>query len=116
MKKSTFFSILISLSFVLCSCGEKNGPFKTFYDNGQLKTEGVYKNGFPYGLLEEYYENGQLKMTLFYVENGQLEMEQLYDKNGQLEEESLFNKNGQLEVKRIYHGDGTETITSYNYE
>ena len=104
MKKSTFFSILISLSFVLFSCGEKNGPFKTFYDNGQLKTEGVYKNGFPYGLLESYYENGQLKRTLFYVENGQLEMEQLYDKNGQ------------LEVQTVYLEDGTEIITRPYYE
>ena len=43
-------------------------------------------------------------------------MEELYDKNGQLEEASLFNKNGQLKVKVIYNGDGTETITNYNYE
>tara|TARA_B100000401_G_scaffold430043_1_gene364339 strand:- start:148 stop:387 length:240 start_codon:yes stop_codon:yes gene_type:complete len=78
MKKSTFFSILISLTLVLWSCEEKNVPFKTFYENGQLKTE------------------------------------QLYDINGQLIEESLYNKNGQLEVKTSYHGDGTETITSYN--
>ena len=116
MKKSTFFSILISLSFVLCSCGEKNGPFKTFYDNGQLKTEGVYKNGFPYGLLEEYYENGQLKMTLFYVENGQLEMEQLYDEYGQLKMEQLYDRNGQLEVETYYGEDGNQVITRPYYE
>jgi len=42
--------------------GEPNGYLKTFYENGQVKTEGNMKpDGDISGLSKEYYEDGTLK-------------------------------------------------------
>ena len=40
--------------------GKKDGPFESYYKNGQLKEKGTYKDGEWDGLWEEYYKNGQL--------------------------------------------------------
>ena len=40
---------------------KKEGFFKKFHDNGQLKEEGNSINGKKEGLYKTYYENGQLK-------------------------------------------------------
>ena len=34
---------------------------ETYYDNGQLKSRGLYKDGKQNGLWETWYENGQLQ-------------------------------------------------------
>jgi antitoxin component YwqK of YwqJK toxin-antitoxin module len=41
--------------------GKKDGPFESYYKNGQLEEKGTYKDGEWDGLWEEYYKNGQLK-------------------------------------------------------
>ena len=40
--------------------GKFHGPFKFYYDNGQLELEETYNNGELDGPYKEYYENGQL--------------------------------------------------------
>ena len=52
--------------FVFFSCDKKNIPFKTFYENGQLKEEGYFINGIQNGLWKYYYEN----LTSWANENG----------------------------------------------
>jgi len=51
--------------------GKWNGPFKTFYENGQLMVEGTYKNGKEDGPNKEYHNNGQLSHEGTY-KNGEL--------------------------------------------
>lgn len=46
----------------------KVGKFAFFYENGQVKQEGEYKNGRKSGLWKEYYDNGQLSDEEFHLE------------------------------------------------
>ena len=39
---------------------ERNGIWKGYYKNGQLRVKGTYKDGNPHGVREWFYENGQL--------------------------------------------------------
>ena len=50
--------------------GKKDGPFESYYKNGQLKEKGTYKDGEWDGPFEMYHENGQLwsKASLRQVE------------------------------------------------
>ena len=61
-----------------------NGKFKNYYENGNLKREGEYKEGKYNGKIKNYYENGNLKKEAYakegkydgkikeYYENGNL--------------------------------------------
>ena len=41
--------------------GKKDGPYESYYDNGQLQSRGTYNMGELDGPGERYYENGQLQ-------------------------------------------------------
>ena len=41
--------------------GERDGPFETYYENGQLRMKGTMKDGEWDGPGESYHDNGQLK-------------------------------------------------------
>ena len=41
--------------------GKKHGMWKVYYENGQLKSEGTYKNGICHGFWRSYKENGDMK-------------------------------------------------------
>ena len=41
--------------------GNPDGPYKSYYESGQLKAKVTYKDGKIDGPYESYYENGQLK-------------------------------------------------------
>ena len=41
--------------------GGPDGPFETYYDNGQLRVKGTMKDGEWDGPTERYHENGQLR-------------------------------------------------------
>ena len=57
--------LLVLSAFLLGphSIGESlgDGPYETFYANGQLKERGAYKDGRRDGLWEQFYDAGQLK-------------------------------------------------------
>ena len=38
----------------------KHGLFRSFYENGQLQSEGQYQHGAEEGLWRDFHENGQL--------------------------------------------------------
>ena len=41
----------------------KNGDYKSYYENGKLKSEGKYSNNLQEGLWNYYFKNGKLKGT-----------------------------------------------------
>ena len=57
------------------------GPFKTFYPNGQVKEKGAYKDGERDGRWEQFYAGGQLKSKGNF-ENGD-GVVKWFDKEGQ---------------------------------
>lgn len=46
--------------------GFKNGPFKVYWDNGQILTEGEYKNDSIHGEIVDYYRNGIIESVSNY--------------------------------------------------
>ena len=80
---------LIGVVLVI-GCGSPDGPYETYYDNGQLFQKGTYKNGKPDGPSEVYHENGQLSLKGTY-KNGWFD--------GPFES---YHDNGELIVKGSY--------------
>lgn len=48
----------------------KNGLFKTFYDSGSLKLEGIYKAGKEFSMWTKYHEDGKIISTIDYDDRG----------------------------------------------
>ena len=72
---ATFF--LVSLSY-----GELlDGPFESFYSNGQVKERGAYSDGKREGRWEQFYAGGQLKSKGDF--NNGVGVVKWYDKDGQ---------------------------------
>ena len=100
----------------------ENGPCKTWYENGRLESEVVYKNDNPEGPYREWYENGQLALESIYREGkfdgprkrwyptGRLWIESTF-KGGKLEGPfKRWHENGQLSLECRYREnklDGT---------
>jgi antitoxin component YwqK of YwqJK toxin-antitoxin module len=90
----------------------KDGLHTEWFDSGQKKIEGIFKDGKPHGLHNWWYENGKVKKTETW-ENGIMGQYERYYENGQLEIEGYFkkgvqyiqnkyNRNNEIEVKNGY--------------
>jgi antitoxin component YwqK of YwqJK toxin-antitoxin module len=53
----------------LDSYGQYNDSAFSYYENGVLKSEGIYKHGLSVGIWKEYNEKGDLKRILNYDSN-----------------------------------------------
>ena len=45
--------------------GNRNGPWKGYYDNGQIRYEGTFDDGKEIGLFKYYYRSGNLEKEFF---------------------------------------------------
>lgn len=91
-----------------------NGPYETYYNNGQLKTTGNYKNGERDGLWQNYYENGVLESQVTFTEGKMVGVLETYHLNGQLRGQvdyidgkengimEIYYENGQLMMKGLF--------------
>ena len=62
--------------------GKKHGLEESYYENGQLKSKGSYKDGIKEGLWENYYENGQLNDKVNYKDGVHEGLWELYNEDG----------------------------------
>lgn len=77
----------------------KNGEYKTYYSDGNLKSVGYYEKGDLVGKFVQYFKNGKI------------EREENY-RNGKLDGESRdFDKNGELRSIRRYRDGIPESIS-----
>jgi antitoxin component YwqK of YwqJK toxin-antitoxin module len=56
--------LLLLCSLILIGCGgqtHEDGPFRWYYENGNIRTEGTYKNDIMVGVMKEYNEDGRLE-------------------------------------------------------
>ena len=97
-----FFLLFLALcTFVGFS--QKHGPVNRYYDNGQLKIAGFYRNNIKIGAWKKYYKNGQLSSTYTYTNKGRLTgVKKSYFKDGHLISETNKLKNGGLITKGYY--------------
>jgi hypothetical protein len=62
-----------------CCCDKKcEGVQVDYYENGNKKIEGIFKEGVPIGKLKFYYPNGKLSMVKKYNKKGRLRKTYLY--------------------------------------
>lgn len=73
--------------------GVKDGPWKEFYDDGQLRSEGNYRNGNRIGKWRFYHPNNNLEQEGNYNNQGNPDgtWKWYYDDNSLLREESFLN-------------------------
>lgn len=84
---------------------KKEGFWKEFYKNGQLKTEGTYISGLKEGLHKEWWENGQLAVAGNFKngkENGHMKF--VHD-NGHLVGEGNFKNGERIGIWKFYNFD-----------
>ena len=76
------------------------------YENGQIKSEGNYKDGKPDGKVTGWFENGQIQ-TVLNLKDGKLNGTVIdWYENGQIEAEENY-KDGKLDGKATYwHENG----------
>jgi antitoxin component YwqK of YwqJK toxin-antitoxin module len=70
-----------------------NGVFKTWYDNGQLETEYMYKNGKLHGTCKTWHKNGQLAAEYNCIEDNLIGLYRQFDENGKLYIECVVSMN-----------------------
>jgi len=93
---------------------DREGEYKTWYENGQLEVQAFYRNGKEEGEHKSWHENGQLGVQAFYRDdepegkrkcwyaNGQLHVQEFY-RDGKLEgKRKVWYKNGQLWTREFY--------------
>ena len=87
--------ILVSLLFVVVplmsqdfnrtdSKGRRQGAWRAFYPNGQLRYEGQFKNDKCKGTFRYYDEQGNLKATNEFDKSGERAMNKTYAQNGRI--------------------------------
>lgn len=89
--------------------GRQNGPYKTFYADGSLKSEGFLVNGGTNFEKLNYWQNGTLSRKEKYIEDTLTSME-TYNNKG--EKENSFdckNKTGKFTTS---HDNGTTILTN----
>ena len=83
-----------------------HGPYKLFYENGELKEEGVFENGGIRRSTKVYHENGELKEEGILENNERIGQWRFYYYSGELENEMNFNKNKLNEFSKSYYENG----------
>ena len=89
--------------------GNKQGPYETYHENGQLWEKCTCKNGKYDGPYESYHENGQLWEKCTYKDGEYDGLYEEYRRNGQLEKIKVYKKGVPL------YGEEAEEYLEKNY-
>lgn len=92
----------------------KNGNWKEWYESGQLKTNIDYTNGAWSGNYSEWYSSGQLKMQ-FQLESGKYVGENTsYWQNGQVQNKTLYVDGFKVKEHTFYANGQMERLSTYD--
>jgi antitoxin component YwqK of YwqJK toxin-antitoxin module len=96
------------LSAVISNAGEPvlNGVYRTYYENGAVKTISQYRNGRQIGYYKEFHPNGNLAFSQR-IKNGKINGPvRAYYENGNLMAEVDFIDNLEQGVLKEYYENG----------
>ncbi len=99
--------------------GRLNGPWKSYYENGQAEKTGTYKSGIPVGEWETYRINGMIWKKYFYEgQKNQFKEIIIYHDNGNVAVKQEYNETGGLAVNQDYdlNGNIIEEIGTGTYK
>ncbi len=85
----------------------QDGPFKRYYENGNLLEEGQMKDGQMEGTYRRYYDNGKLKLEIPYHNGSANGTVNQYYSNGQLMNSSTVNDGMVVDGGEFYNEDGS---------
>ena len=91
------------------------GPFKSWYENGILKTEGTYKRGNRDGTFSSWHSNGQKKEEGNYVDGKMDGLWIHYDQDGNKSHNYTY-KEGKKEGPFVQWHENGQKETEGNYE
>ena len=87
--------------------GKLNGKAFTYYENGQLRSEGNWENEERHGYWKEYYESGQLRSEGNWKNEERHGYWKEYYESGQLKSERNY-KDGYRLLSKCWEEDGNE--------
>lgn len=113
------FIFCLFVAFSICAFSQnkhEDGPFKRYYDTGELKTEGMYRNDKRVGRWKSYYKSGQLERSYIYAPNGLFSgVEERYSEKGVLVYMSKVNTEGGIDVAQYFSSGETRVTGSEVY-
>jgi antitoxin component YwqK of YwqJK toxin-antitoxin module len=81
----------------------KEGVWKSYYPNKQLKSEITYKGSRPYGAYILYYENGNIEEEGTWARTKNTGGFKRYHSNGKLAQQFSFSESGKRTGKQVYY-------------
>ncbi|MCK9612414.1 MAG: hypothetical protein PHR81_00220 [Bacteroidales bacterium] len=95
--------------------GYKQGPWKEYFDNGQVEGEGIYANSLKQGQWNYYFRSGKIEQKGTYNKNGKPEGRWIwYYESGNVRREEYY-KNGLYDGKHLELSDSEKVIVSGEY-
>lgn len=91
------------------SKGRRQGPWRGFYPNGQLRYEGQFKNDKCKGTFKYYDELGNLKATNEFDKSGEKALNKTYAPNGRVIATGYY-QNQKKEGEWKYYNDASQLI------
>ncbi len=85
---------------------KREGLHKYYHENGQLQSEGNYKDGKQEGLWKSYSYNGQLWVEENFKDDKKEGLFKFYFENGQLKGEGNYKDDKQEGLHKNYHENG----------
>ncbi|MDN5202738.1 hypothetical protein QQ008_15220 [Fulvivirgaceae bacterium BMA10] len=96
------------------STNTKEGEFKVWYGNGQIKSKSNFLNGLRHGLFEYWYSNGQ-RESMQHYSNGQKNGKCVWwNEDGTIQQELTFKKGSNQNKKDTNYHYITYTPKTYN--
>ena len=97
-KMKTYFLYLLFIPFFVISQtnnkiddnGMKQGEWKKYYQNGNIRYTGQFIDDKPQGLFYFYYESGELKAEKEFFHDGKAAATYFFYKNGSLQSSGLY--------------------------
>jgi antitoxin component YwqK of YwqJK toxin-antitoxin module len=77
------------------SSGQEEGLWEWFYENGNIKWRGTYKEGKMDGIAEGFYENGNIEIRASYKEDKRDGIMEWFDEQGYIIKTRVW-KNGEV--------------------
>lgn len=98
---------LLQVHSVTLKGQSRDGIYKSYHKNGQIKSSEIYKKGKKAGLCKYYYENGKLRFEEAYNEYGMADgLFKTYYENGQLESLYTYRNNIKSGIYQEFYENG----------
>ena len=95
---------------------KKEGIWKEYYCNGNMKDKITFQNGRPDGYAIMYHENGKISEEGTWKINKWVGNYKLYYDNGHVQQEFTFNPSGKREGPQKYYYDNGQVMIEGNWQ